>query len=59
MTPEQIEAERERFEAWAEKHTRMALVRFSDGGNYIDPRTKTSWDAWLARAQEADQCNTN
>jgi hypothetical protein len=58
MTPEQIEAERERFEA-CEVARDLDVTRQVDGDGYLYLYYPTSiaWLAWLARAQEEDQCH--
>jgi len=53
MTTDQIEAERVRFEAWANKQFTLMhhlLPRMGEG--YFMSRTDSAWDAWLARAEE-------
>ena len=52
MTPEEIKAERVNFEAWVTEKLsfpRLEMIL----GRYLDPRTITGWQAWLARAEKA------
>ena len=54
MTPDQIEAEREKFEAWfgGPKTRGSHLERYLDDGDYCFGPAYHGWNAWLARAEE-------
>ena len=54
MTPEQIDAERGRFEA-SEVARDLDLTRQVDGDGYLYYPSSACWLVWLARAQEADR----
>lgn len=52
MTPDQIEAERVRFEAWMRTYRyQCGLMRISD--SYVSTSTFFAWEGWLARAEQA------
>jgi hypothetical protein len=55
VTDEQIERERERFEAWFFSGITNPVIQFKPNGTYRDPLTQYSFQAWLARAQEAER----
>lgn len=56
MTPDQIEAERVAFEAWAkfvhEENIHVARVALNArNGSYVSAFTDCLWRGWLARAE--------
>jgi hypothetical protein len=57
LTPDQIEAERARFEAWAKtKGWRPhAFRRQSDNGEYFYGSSFHAWQGWLAAKQDAKE----
>lgn len=59
MTPDQIGAERVRFEAWwYDRYGSRTVPRIAYfqclGNGYMNERVEGQWQAWLARAEE--QC---
>lgn len=57
MTPDRIEAERVRFEAWwYDRYGSRTVPRITYfqylGNGYINERVEGQWVSWLARAEE-------
>lgn len=52
MTPDQIEAERTKFEAWVTATVGVRTFSRYDIGNYVTDWINDRWRGWLARAEE-------
>jgi hypothetical protein len=50
MTPEQIEQERLKFEAWYQAFFPIILNKHR--GFYLNKEAQSRWEEWLARAEQ-------